>query len=606
VALPFDDSRRLTGGNLFFAGPGAVLEAAGLDLDDAVLAAWRACVERARTHLGWPHGAVVARRHAGGASLAIAAPPDQLFTATELNEWALCAAAYERDPARWARVESALVATALAQADDPATVDPPVIDEAAAFARFERLAAAEQRPDVLALMHAAATHGLATVGDERALTLGTGAGGRSWGLDELPRPAEVAWPHLRNVPVAAVTGSNGKTTTVRLIAACARAHGWRDGYCCTDGVFVGGQLVEAGDYSGPAGTRHVLRDAQVDAAVLEMARGGLLRRGLAIDLADAAIVTNVSRDHFGEYGIFDLEGLADTKLTVAQLVARGGLLVLNADDALLRAKAATRPGRLGATPTLGWFALDYDRDELRRDRAAAGATAGVRDGRLWLSWRGAEHDLGEVAGMPLSVQGAASYNVANLAGAALVATALGIGPATLRSVFAQFAGDPADNAGRLMRFEVGGVRFLVDYAHNPDGLRGVLEVARRLKGRNGRLITLLGHAGNRRDEDIVELAQVAAKCTPDVVVVKEDEGHLRGRPPGEVPAILQRALLASGLPENAVEVRMSELEAARRAIELARPGDAVALLVHATAARAAVVELLQSRLATADAVGDRS
>jgi cyanophycin synthetase len=564
-------------------------------LDDAVLAGWRARVARASEHLGWSTPAVAARRHAGGASLALAAPADQLFTATEINEWALCATVRLQDPVRWSGLEAALVVEALEQASDPKQVIPPVLDEAAAFERFERLAAAERRPDVLALMAAAEAHDLPHVVDDHDLTLGAGAGSRTWPIDALPSTAGVPWGDLHGIPVAAVTGSNGKTTTVRLVAACAREHGWIDGFCCTDGVFVANALVEPGDYSGPAGTRRVLRDSRVQAAVLEIARGGILRRGLATNRADVAIVTNVSNDHFGEFGIDDLDGLADAKMTVARLVARRGLLVLNADDALLRAKAATASARLDAVPPLGWFALDYDRAELVAHRALGGATCGVRAGRLMLGSREAEHDLGPVDDMPLTVGGTATYNVANLAGAALTSAALGIAPATIRAIYARFARDPADNAGRLMRFDVGGARFVVDYAHNPDGLRGVLHVAQQLRGPGGRLIMLLGHAGNRRDEDIAELAAVAAAHGPDLVVVKEDEGHLRGRQPGEVPEILRRALLASGLPESAVVVQMSERAAASYAIEAARPGDAVALLMHSSSARDAVLSLLRGR-----------
>ena len=596
VALPFKDSRRLTGANLFFGQPGAVLETAGVVLDDALLAGWRARVERARDHLDWSSApAVAARRHAGGASLALAAPADQLLTATEINEWALCATVRQQDPTRWSGLEAALVVEALEQASDPKQVIPPVLDEAAALERFERLAAAERRPDVLALMAAAEAHDLPHVVDDRDLTLGAGAGSRTWPIDALPSTADVPWGDLHGIPVAAVTGSNGKTTTVRLVAACARDHGWTDGFCCTDGVFVANALVEPGDYSGPAGTRRVLRDSRVQAAVLEIARGGILRRGLATDRADVAVVTNISNDHFGEFGIDDLDGLADAKMAVARLVARRGLLVLNADDALLRAKASTASARLGVVPTLGWFALDYDRAELVAHRALGGATCGVRAGHLRLGWREAEHDLGPIDDMPLTVGGTATYNVANLAGAALTSAALGIAPATIRAVYARFARDPADNAGRLMRFDVGGARVVVDYAHNPDGLRGVLHVAQQLRGPGGRLIMLLGHAGNRRDEDIAELAAVAAAHGPDLVVVKEDEGHLRGRQPGEVPEILRRALLASGLPETAVVVLMSERAAAAYAIEAARPGDAVALLMHSSSARNVVLSFLRER-----------
>ena len=575
-----------------------MLETTHIEVDDGLLAEWKGRVDLARAHLGWePALPLVARRHAGGASLAIAAPMDQLFTATEVNEWALCTSVQARDADRWRELEPALQAEAIEQAADPAAVDPPVLEVQAAFSRLRRLADSERRPDLLVLVVDAAAHGVRHIVDEDQLTLGAGTRSRSWLLEALPTADAVPWPRLRDIPVAAVTGSNGKTTTVRLVAACARAHGWHDGFCCTDGVYVANKLADAGDYSGPAGTRRVLRDTRLEAAVLEMARGGILRRGLAIDRADVAVVTNVSNDHFGEYGIDDLDGLADAKLTVAQLVARHGMLVLNADDDVLRRKATSLQERLGgALPSLGWFALDCEREELREHRKHHGATAGVRNGRLHLAWQGREHDLGAVDAMPLTLEGRARYNVANLAGAALAAAALGIPPATIADVFASFGRDPADNPGRLVRFVVGGAQVLVDYAHNPDGLRGVLQVARALRAPGGRLIVLLGHAGNRRDEDLVEVAQVAASFDPDLVVVKEDEAHLRGRRPGEVPELLRRALLAAGQSPATVTLRMTELEAARCALQAARAGDAVALLVHSGAAREAVLALLRDRV----------
>jgi cyanophycin synthetase len=576
-------------------------------VDELLLQAWRERVERARRHLGWdaPVGAsrsaqpaVVARRHATGASLALAAPLDQLFTATEVNEWALCATLHERDPVRWSDVADALLAACLEDAADPGKVVPPVLDEPVALQRLEQLAAAERRPDICALIAAADSRGVRHFLDEQSLTLGAGAGGASWALDALPAVEQVPWDTLHEIPIAVVTGSNGKTTTVRLLAACARAHGWRDGFSCTDGVFIAQAMVNSGDYSGPAGTRRVLRDPGVEAAILETARGGILRRGLAIDHASVAVVTNISADHFGEYGIHDLEGLADVKLSVAQLVGGEGLLVLNADDELLWTRSHTLQGRVGRHLRIGWFALDFDQARLVAHRAQQGATCGVRSGRLLLSdTGGAEHDLGAVAAMPLTVAASATYNISNLAGAAVAAMALGIPAATVGSVFAAFAADPADNSGRLMRFDVHGVRVVVDYAHNPDGLRGVLHVARQLRSDRGRLAMLIGHAGNRRNEDIAELAATAAAFAPDLVIVKEDEGHLRGRQPGEVPAILQAALLANGLPASAVVLRMSEVEASRYALDWALPGDALALLVHSTSNRALVVDMLRNRAA---------
>src|SRR6202030_2520659 len=175
---------------------------------------------------------------------------------------------------------------------------------------------------------AAAAHGLPHVVDESDLTLGAGAGGRSYALTALPDAADVSWQELRDIPTAIVTGSNGKTTTVRLLAACARAHGWHAGYNCTDGVFLDDEVLATGDYSGPAGARMVMRERRTEAAILETARGGILRRGIAVSQANTALITNVSSDHFGEYGIHDLAGLAEVKLAVAAAVAPDGLLVV--------------------------------------------------------------------------------------------------------------------------------------------------------------------------------------------------------------------------------------------------------------------------------------
>jgi UDP-N-acetylmuramyl tripeptide synthase len=585
-----------------------VLELAGVRPDDLLIDGWRARVARARQRLGWAAASsladstdvrpsaqeVVARFHATGVSLALAAPCDQLFTATEVNEWALCAALLERDPLHWASLENALVEAANAIPDNPGAAVPPVLAEDAAMVRFERLADLEARPELRALIDAADVRGLAHLLDESVLTLGTGAGGRSFPLSELPFVNDVPWRELRDVPTALVTGSNGKTTTVRFVAACARAHGWRPGFNCTDGVCVDGETVDTGDYSGPLGARLVLRDPRVEAAAIETARGGILRRGIAVNRVRAAIVTNVSSDHFGEYGIHDLGGLADAKLSVAGAVEPGGTLVLNADDRLLCARAAGLAQRHGRAPRIAWFALDAGSDVLAAERAAGGVSCGVRDGRLLLHADGIDHDLGAVASMPLTVEGSATYNVANLAGAALVAWALGVPPGTIASVAATFGARAADNAGRMMRFEVRGVHVLVDYAHNPEGIRGLLQVARHLQREGGRLGMILGHAGNRQDADIRALARAAAEFRPDLVVVKEDESYLRGRVPGEIPRLIREELLGLGLPDSALPLRSSELEGVRAALDWSQPGDVLALPVHSTAARAATLALLES------------
>lgn len=569
---PFEDSRRLTGANLYFDGAGAALETApGMAVDAGMLQRWRDRVVQARDVLGWPPGAIVVRTHATGASLAFEAPFDQLYVATEVNEWALYAALGIR--AGDAPVD------ADAEAPRPHVAH---FDDDEALRQLHALATAEAKPALRALAEAARVRSVPAHADDEVLSLGEGEAAQAWPLDALPAIDAVPWQDLRAIPKAVVTGSNGKTTTVRLLAAMLGAHGLRAGYSSTDGLFVDGALVEAGDYSGPVGARTVLRDPRVQSAVLETARGGLLRRGLVADDARVAVVTNVSADHFGEYGIHSLDDIAVVKLVVAKSLAADGLLVLNADDAMLVAHAP--PGR-----RTGWFALDVG------DAAARGLPAcGVRDGRLVLVLADGEHDLGVVAEMPLSVGGAARYNIANIAAASLAASALGIAPATIAGVLARFGARNADNPGRLQRWTLGDVEVLLDYAHNPDGLQGLLDVAAGLR-REGRLALLLGHAGNRLESDFRALAAVAAAARPDRVWLKDIGGdYLRGRASGDVALILRDALHAAGMDEADLPVCLDEAEAARQALAWARAGDLLVLPVHEPARRDVVVGLLDA------------
>jgi UDP-N-acetylmuramyl tripeptide synthase len=555
-----------------------VLEAAGTT--PATLAGWNRRARLAIGALDWPAGPVVALPHPGGASLALSAPPDQLFTATEVNEWAIAATLAEQQPAR----RDELIA--LLAAEQPEETEPPVLADAGALQRLARRATREANPRLRALLAEAARRGIPCLADDEELTLGAGRRGTTWPLAELPDPAQVRWQSLAGVPIALVTGTNGKTTVVRLIAACAREAGRVAGWSCTDGVHVDGEALASGDYSGPAGARRVLRDARVECAVLETARGGILRRGLAVSHADVAVVTSISADHFGEYGVSDLEGLAQVKLAVARALDAGGLLVANADDATL-VRMAPATGR-----TLAWFARDARQAPLAAHRAAGGAACAVANGRLELSQAGARHDLGAIADMPLAAGGHSAFNVSNLAAAALAAAQLGIPPAAIAAAFARFGADPADNPGRLMRYEIGGLNLIVDFAHNPAALSGLVDFALSLRGR-GRLAVLLGQAGNRQDADLHRLATVAAAARPDLVVLKELSSYLRGREAGEVRTILRRSLLRTGLAETAIEDAPDEISAVRRALAWARPGDTLLLGVLTRDGRGAALELIE-------------
>lgn len=552
-APAFEDSRRLTGHSPYFDGPGAVLEAKAGPITAEHLARWRANVARMAGRLGWLADPVHGRMHDSGATLAFGAPIDQLLTATEVNEWAWLAACRE---------------TTGGEADAwHAPGHPAAWDEASATTTLLLQSAAERSPRLRALEAACRERDLPLLLDDDAVSIGTGRHAASWPLAALPAVAEVPWPRLGRIPTALVTGTNGKTTTVRVLASLLRSAGLQVAHSCTDGLWVGDAQLEAGDWSGPGGARVLLRRPEVEAAVLETARGGILRRGLAIDRADVAVLTNVSADHVGEYGVHTLDDIAETKLTLARAVPPPGWLVLNAGDVRLRERGLALDRRRA------WFALDP------AAVPEADAPRCVLDrGHLWLRAPEVEADLGDTRAMPITAAGRARYNVENLAAAALAAWLMGLVPDRIAAGLSRFGRARADNPGRLQRWNHQGIEVLLDYAHNPAGLAGLLEVARA--GRtSGRLGLLLGHAGNRGDDELRALAATAARFEPARIVLKDTPAYLRGRAPGEVPAILRAELLRLGVPAAAIGEAPDELAGANALLDWARPGDVVVLPV---------------------------
>src|SRR5450631_1246195 len=566
----FADSRRLTGPNRYFAGPAATLTPLGqAAADPSALEDWATRVRAVSSALGWPDPMPLIERRTAETTLAFKAPRDAQLTATDLNEWA-----WERAAAR-AGESSFDLAQNLG--DDPVAV-------------LAARASQERRPDLNALRTAASDHRLPLFEDDDGVSIGAGTGSRSWPRQALPAPGAVPFGALHDIPTALVAGSNGKTTTVRLLAAMAAAAGFTTGYCCTEGVFVAGQAVALGDYSGPDGARTVLRHPKVQFAVLETARGGILRRGLAVERADVAVVTNIQADHLGEYGIESADDLAETKLVVARAVCRGGTLVLNADDAGLMAAATRLPHAAAAQAAL--FALEWAHPALVALRARGGSTCAVRDGELVLHHAGQEWVLGEVVALPLTLDGAASYNVANLAATPQAGAAIGLPPAAIANTVRSFGAVPRDNPGRLERFRHHGAQILIDFAHNPGALDQLLRTARALRPQ--RLCLLLGQAGNRGDDAIAELARTAAGFEPDFVLIKELPRVLRGRQLGEVPALIKDALLKAGVPAERIRTEPDEETAARRLLDEAKSGDVIVLPVHTREVRERLRTILEA------------
>ena len=554
------DSRRLTGLGPLAPGPGAVLTVRLPDTgDEDLIDRWREELRRTLRALEWPRTGVHVRRHPDGADLAFEAPRDVLYTATEVNEYA-----WDRAVAEWQKARDSGPAGSVEERD-------------AALARLAAEARRERNPRVLELARAADLHGVTFLSDDDEVSVGSGRGSRRWPVGRIPRAEDVDWTEVSDVPVALVTGSNGKTTTVRLLAEVVAAAGRVPGFCCTDGIYVDGRQQDGGDWSGPGGGRAVLRHPDVDLAVLEVARGGLLRRGLASPRADAAVVTNVAADHLGEWGVHDVESIARVKLTVGRAVP-DGRLVLNADDDVLMDVAA------GTGLTWLPFTLDEPGERAHpADWCLLGAAVVRRDAR-------GVTPVVAVDDIPIVDGGRARFNLYNAVAAAAVAERLGVADGAIAEGLQRFQGDPGVNPGRANRLQAGGVQFVVDFAHNPHGVRALASWARQLPA--GRRLTMVGQAGDRDDASIRALARATLDLDPDLVVVKAMPEYRRGRDAGEVTRLLTDALTAAGFGADRLRSAASEMDAVRLLVGEARRGDLVVLPVQA--ARTDVLALLHS------------
>ena len=558
------DTRRLTGRNFLLPVPGAAAEVAfdaAQDTNegdaarcDALEAATRArvatVVASVEASVGAPLGidasTMVFRRHHGGLSMAIAAPVDALLTAADMLEVAV----------------GDVVGT---------EVDPLVRDGLPATAAKERC------PQVLALVVEAARRGVPTVVDEEGLSIGLGCRGQTWVLTGLPAIDDVPWASLGRIPVAMVTGTNGKTTTTRLLAAVLTASGGVVGATSTDGVVIGGVVVDEGDWSGPGGARRVVRDDRVELAVLETARGGLLRRGLAFEGYDVGVITNIAADHLGEYGVTDLGAMARVKCLVGHGVRAGGAVVLNADDPWLmeqaplmtaavvlvgRSRSATIDAHLASGGATAWWVEDSDGvATIVRGQGTAPAVAVVA-----------------VVDVPITFGGAAAYNVDNAVAAAAAAAAMGIDDDTIRQGLMAFQPSAAQSAGRSNVLVHEGITVVVDFAHNPAAIEALWGLVRHLRtSSTGKLIVCVGAPGDRLDHELHAFADAIAVANPDAVICRDLPDYLRGRLPGEVPALLSHRLVERGRDAAQVSLAVDDLDGLERALALAASGDVVVL-----------------------------
>ena len=387
------------------------------------------------------------------------------------------------------------------------------------------------------------------------------------------------------IPIVAVTGSNGKTTTARMIAHVMKGMGRKVGLTSTDGIYVDGRIVRKADASGPKSASMVLQNPTVDFAVFEVARGGILREGLGYQRNDVAVVLNVTGDHLGLGGITSVRQLAAVKRVIVEAVPRDGVAVLNADDPLVAEMARHCSG------SVIYFSMDPEHDRLKfqasRGRRAVTLEQG-RNGEMIVLRQGRKSmALVWTHLIPATFEGRARMNVQNALAATAAAWAAGAHLHDIRQGLRTFTTSYFMAPGRLNMFELDGYRVVVDYAHNPPALRALGEFVNRLTEPSpggaraqvlGRRIAVVATAGDRRDEDIVELGAAAAQYF-DEIIIREDANN-RGRPRGGTAELIERGIRsANGSRVRSVTTILDELEATRHALDVAREGDVVVVCV---------------------------
>ena len=398
-------------------------------------------------------------------------------------------------------------------------------------------------------------------------------------VDPGPEPAVPDPP----IPVIQVTGTNGKTTTTRLLAHIVMGAGMHVGFSSTDGVYRDGRLVERGDYSGFGGAELALAK-QPDVAVLETARGGILLRGIGVRHNDVAVVTNVSADHLGLHGVHTVDQLAEVKGTITRITRPDGWAVLNADDPRVLAMRRYATGR----PWL--VSLDPDHPAFREALAEGGRAMTVLDG--WIVWleRRRAHRLVRSVDVPITMAGISSIYTYNALAAAAAALGIGLSERVVARGLRSFVMDPTRNPGRANVFELKGVILVMDYAHNEAGMKGLVEILQALRPPGGEIHIAIGTAGDRTDSILQGFAlQAAIGC--DHLAIAELPRYLRGRSREDVVAQL-RTGARRALKED-VPAYPDELTALRAMLKAAHAGDVVALT--ALAKRTEVFRSLRRR-----------
>ncbi len=373
------------------------------------------------------------------------------------------------------------------------------------------------------------------------------------------------------IPVVAVTGTNGKTTTARLAAHLLAAHGWRVGMTNTDGVYVNGRQTDSGDCSGPKSARSVLMHPDVDAAVFEVARGGVLREGLGFDRCEVAVVTNIGHgDHLGLNFITTVEDLAVLKRVIVQNVAPTGYAVLNAADPIVAEMASVCPGKVI------FFAADRHHPLMATHRAQGHRVVYV-DGPMLVAAEGARVERIALQGVTITRGGAISFQVENVMASVAAAWAVGVTWETIRSALSSFVNDAQGAPGRFNVMDYHGATVIADYGHNPDAMLALVKAVDAMPAGAGQVRSVvISGAGDRRDSDITSQTEILGSAFDDVILYQD--AAQRGRAEGEVVGLLRKGLQNARRTRHIEEIQ-GEFAAIDAALARLKPGDLCLVLI---------------------------
>lgn len=376
------------------------------------------------------------------------------------------------------------------------------------------------------------------------------------------------------IPIIAITGTNGKTTTTRLTAHIAKSAGYKVGFTTSDGVYIQNQLMMKGDCTGPVSAQFVLKDPTVDFAVLECARGGLLKAGLAFQQCDIAVVTNISEDHIGLGGISTIEQMAKVKAVVPETVKKNGFAILNADDDLVYDM------RKNLHCNIALFSMNEHNPRIQKHSKQGGFSAVYENGYVTIMKGAWKIRVEKVANIPITYGGKATHNIMNTL-PAILATYLyrNITVEDIRQSLQTFTPSPNQTPGRLNLFEFKHFKFLVDYAHNPAGMQLLCDFVEKMDG--APKVGVISGTGDRRDEDIREIGRISSKYF-DEIIIRQDK-NLRGRSAEEIVKLLVEGINENKEKKIPVTIIYNEKEAIMHAYNTVKPGSLITIMCDVVA-----------------------